>query len=282
MLAQARAERDRAAAALEQARDTSKRREQLNEAGLLSREELESSRTAVVTAASTLRAAEAAVAQAAHQVDVARARLQSPARSGGRAIDVRSPVPGVVLKRMHESEAVVAAGEPLIEIGDPSRIEIVSDLLSTDAVRVKPGSAARIEDWGGGTPLEARVRLVEPSGFMKVSALGVEEQRVNVILDLVDAAAARALGDGYRVEVRIVMWESDDVLTVPTGSLFRRGDQWAVFVVAGNRAELRSVELGHRNSDAGEIVKGLEPGDQVVLHPPDTLEDGARVRRRES
>jgi HlyD family secretion protein len=278
----AQAERDRMAAALELSRDLLRRRERLVEAGVISHEELESARSAVKTGDSALRAADAAVGQARSQLQLAQARLQTPASSGGRVIDLRAPVDGVVLKRVHESEAVVPTGEPLIEIGDPSRIEVVSDLLSTDAVRVSPGQDVRIEQWGGGHPLQGRVRRVEPSGFMKVSALGVEEQRVNVIIDFADPdAAGRALGDGYRVEVRVVIWNGDDVLTVPVGSLFRRGDGWATFVVDGGIARLREVELGHRNSEFAEILKGLEAGDTVVLHPPDTLADGMPVGARQ-
>jgi HlyD family secretion protein len=174
----------------------------------------------------------------------------------------------------------VPAGEALLDIGDPGRIEVVSDLLSTDAVQVSPGMPVKIEQWGGRHPIDARVRRVEPSGFMKISALGVEEQRVNVIIDFGDTAAGRALGDGYRVEVRVVLWQADDVVTVPVGALFRRGQGWAVFAVEGDYARLREVELGHRSSEAGEIVKGLQTGESVVLHPPDTLTDGARVSKR--
>jgi HlyD family secretion protein len=281
-LLQSQAERDRAAANLVRARDVLRRRDQLVEAGAVSREDFEAARVDVQTSEGALRAAEAAVTQARHQVDLAQARLQSPASSGTRTIELRAPVDGVVLKRVHESEAVVPAGEPLIEIGDPAQIEVVSDLLSTDAVRVKPGDAVRIEQWGGGHALDARVRRVEPSGFMKVSALGVEEQRVNVIIDFADTAiAGRALGDGYRVEVRIVEWRADDVVTAPVGALFRRADAWATFVVEGGVATLRPIAIGHRNDEIAEIVKGLEPGDELVLHPPDTLTDGARVTRRE-
>jgi HlyD family secretion protein len=176
----------------------------------------------------------------------------------------------------------VPAGEPLVEIGEPSRIEVVSDLLSTDAVRVSPGQPVRIVQWGGGHTIDAKVRRVEPSGFMKVSALGVEEQRVNVIIDFLDpATAGQALGDGYRVEVQIITWQGNDVVTAPVGSLFRSGDGWAVFVATGSRAERRTVELGHRNDEVGEILKGLQPGDTVVLHPPDTLTGGARITARE-
>jgi HlyD family secretion protein len=281
-LSQAQAERDRVAASLELSRDLLRRREQLVEAGAISREDLESARSAVKTGEGALRAADAAVAQARSQLQLALARLQAPPSRGGRTIELRAPVDGVVLRRAHESEAVVPAGEPLIEIGDPSRIEVVSDLLSTDAVRVSPGQEVRIEQWGGGHALKGQVRRVEPSGFMKVSALGVEEQRVNVIIDFADPdSAGRALGDGFRVEVRVVTWRGDDVLSVPVGSLFRRGQGWATFIVRDGIAHLREVELGNRNSEFAEIVKGLEAGDTVVLHPPDTLTDGMRVRGRQ-
>jgi HlyD family secretion protein len=281
-LVQAQAERERAAATLANARDLLRRRENLIEAGAISREDLESARTSVQTADSAVRAATAVVDQAGHQLELARARLLAGGTGGGRAVDLRAPVSGVVLKRHHESEAVVPPGEPLVEIGDPARIEVVSDLLSTDAVRVSPGQPVHIVQWGGGHALDATVRRVEPSGFMKVSALGVEEQRVNVIIDFADpATAGRALGDGYRVEVQIVTWQGQDVVTAPVGSLFRAGDGWATFVVVDNQARRRTVELGHRNDEFGEIVTGLQPGDTVVLHPPDTLTDGARVTARQ-
>ena len=186
----------------------------------------------------------------------------------------------MVLKRLRESASVVPVGEPLLEIGDPRGLEIVSDLLSTDAVRVKRGDAVLIEQWGGSHPLAGRVRRVEPSGFMKVSALGVEEQRVNVLVDFVDednAQQAAGLGDGYRVEVRIVVWKDDASLKVPVGSLFRRGEDWAAFIIENNRARLRAVQIGQRNDRDGQVLKGLSEGQRVALHPPDTLEDGARV-----
>jgi len=175
----------------------------------------------------------------------------------------------------------VPVGDTLLEIGDPGSLEIVADLLSTDAVRISAGDSVRIEQWGGTTPLDGRVRRIEPSGFMKVSALGVEEQRVNVIVDLVDPpAAARHLGDGFRVEVRVVIWREQTVVKVPTGSLFRRGDGWAVFRVDADRARLQTVELGQRNDREGQIVTGLSEGQTVILHPPDTLTDGVRVKVR--
>jgi HlyD family secretion protein len=208
--------------------------------------------------------------------------LQAPG-STNAAVEIRAPVDGVVLKRFRESSTVVAPGEPLLEIGDPDQIEIVADLLSTDAVRVPPGAAVLIEQWGGGHALSGRVRRVEPSGFMKVSALGVEEQRVNVIIDFDDpAAASRALGDGYRVEVRIVIWQDANALMAPSGCLFRQGDAWAVFVVDEGVARLQPVELGRRNQSAGQILGGVSAGQTLILHPPDTLTDGMRVTVRGS
>jgi HlyD family secretion protein len=280
MVGQARADRDRAAATLDQARKSLRRLESLVEAGAIAREDLETAQTEAKTADSTLRAAEAAVSRAEQELRLALARLERP-RAPGRVVNVAAPVNGVVLKRLRESETVVPIGEPLLEIGDPRRLEVVADLLSTDAVRVSQGGEVSIEQWGGGQPLRARVRRVEPSGFTKVSALGVEEQRVNVIIDFAEpAAAVRGLGDSYRVEVRIVVWQEEDVVKVPVGSLFRRGNDWAVFVVNDNRVRLQVVELGQRNNDEGQILRGLEAGQAVVLHPPDTLTDGARVAER--
>jgi HlyD family secretion protein len=279
---EAQAERDRAATALQQARASRQRQEALAEAGAVSREGVESAQMAERAAESALRAAEAASARAQSELQLAQARLQSPS-TRGRTHDVVAPVNGVVLKRLRESESVVAAGEPLLEIGDPQRLEVVADLLSTDAVRVKPGGPVSIEQWGGATPLAGTVRRVEPSGFMKVSALGVEEQRVNVVIDVAEPAdAERTLGDAYRVEVRVVVWQAEDVVKVPVGSLFRRGEGWAVFVVDGGRARLRVVTLGQRNGEEGQILDGVEPGQTVVLHPPDTLTDGMRVTARTS
>jgi HlyD family secretion protein len=277
---QAQAERERAAAALTRARSSLRRQEALLEAGAISRDDVEVAQTTLRSAEEGLRAAEFMVTRAEQELQVARARL-TPSAAGGGTVTVVAPVDGVVLKRLRESESVVPVGDALLEIGDPASLEIVADLLSTDAVRVSPGDTVLIEQWGGTHPLEARVRRVEPSGFMKVSALGVEEQRVNVIVDLADtAAAARRLGDGYRVEVRVVVWREDETLTAPIGSLFRRGDEWAAFVIDGDRAALRAVQLGQRNDREAQVLEGLAEGQTVVLHPPDTLEDGARVAIR--
>jgi HlyD family secretion protein len=278
---QARAERQRAATALERARSTLRRQQELMKAGAISSDDLEAAETALASAEDALRAAEFTERRAESELQLARARLSAPGASG-RSVDVFSPVDGTVLKRLRESEGVVPVGEPLLEIGEPGRMEIVADLLSTDAVRVSPGAAVLIEQWGGGHTLHARVRRVEPSGFMKVSALGVEEQRVNVIIDFTNPAETSRLGDGYRVEVRIVLWQEDDVLKVPVGALFRQGDGWAVFVVEEGRVRRQMVQLGQRNENDGQITGGLEAGATIVLHPPDTLTDGARVTVSES
>jgi HlyD family secretion protein len=277
---QARAERQRAVTALDRARSTLRRQQELMKAGAISSDDLEGSETAVASAEDALRAAEFAERRAEGELQLARARLAAPSTSG-RAVDVIAPIDGTILKRLRESEGVVPVGEPLLEIGEPDRMEIVADLLSTDAVRVSPGADVLIEQWGGGHTLHGRVRRVEPSGFMKVSALGVEEQRVNVVIDFTDPAAAARLGDGYRVEVRIVLWKDDNVVKVPVGGLFRQGEGWAVFVVEEGRVRRQTVELGQRNENDGQITSGLDAGATIVLHPPDTLTDGARVTVRE-
>jgi HlyD family secretion protein len=279
---QAQAERQRSLAALERARSSEARQRALFDGGAIPRDTLEAAQTAVQTAEEAARAAGFALQGAEYQLQQARARLQATG-STNAAVEIRAPVDGVVLKRFRESSTVVAPGEPLLEIGDPDQIEIVADLLSTDAVRVPRGAAVQIEQWGGGHSLSGRVRRVEPSGFMKVSALGVEEQRVNVIIDFDDpAAAGRALGDGYRVEVRIVIWQDANALMAPVGCLFRQGDAWAVFVVDEGVARLQPVELGQRNQTAGQILGGVSAGQTLVLHPPDTLTDGMRVTVRGS
>ena len=198
--------------------------------------------------------------------------------SGGQdnpAVELRSPVDGVVLRRLRESEAVVPQGEPLVEVGDPSRIEVVADYLSTDAVRIRPGQRATVERWGGAV-LPATVRRVEPSGFTKVSALGVEEQRVNVIV-AVDGDMAQGLGDRYRVDVRVVVASRADVVRVPVGALVRNGDGWAVFAVERGRASWRPIAVGERNEQQAEVRAGLAEGAAVVAFPDRAIADGTRI-----
>lgn len=277
---QARAERARLVATRDRARSALQRQQALADAGAIAADTLDDVRTTARTADEALRSAEFAVSRAEYELQTARARLQAPGPSG-RSIEIRSPIDGVVLKRLRESTAVVPPGEPLLAIGDAGRLEIVADLLSTAAVRVSPGAAVLIEQWGGTEPLRGRVRLVEPSGFTKVSALGVEEQRVNVIVDFDDPATAAArLGDGYRVEVRIVTWHEENVLQLPVGALFRRGEDWAVFVVEDGKVRLQPVRIGQRNEEQAQVLDGIAAGRQVVLHPPDTLADGTRVAIR--
>jgi HlyD family secretion protein len=184
----------------------------------------------------------------------------------------------VILRRLRESESVVPAGEPLVEIGDPGDLEIVADLLSSDAVRIRPGARAFVQLNGSETAPTAVVRRIEPAGFTKISALGVEEQRVNVILDLMDAASEdTVLGDAYRVEVRIVVSEAADVLKVPTAALFRDGDRWAVYAVRNGRARTTPLEIGQQTDREAEIVHGLAEGTHVIVHPADAVTDGSRV-----
>ena len=277
----AQAEEQRARAALAQLQREVARLRELARNRVVSAQELEVKEAEARTAEESANAAAFAVRAAASEVRRASARLNPSSADPGRVVTVTAPIAGVVLKRMRESESVVPAGDPLLEIGNPIELEIVADLLSTDAVRVRPGARAMIEEWGGQQALDARVRRVEPAGFTKISALGVEEQRVNVILDFADPEDAwAALGDAYRVEVRIVEWEAHDVQKVPTSALFREGSEWAVYVVENSRARRTIVKLGHQTGQEAEVSGGLSDGDRVVLHPGDTLTDGARIRVR--
>ena len=290
-LEQTRADRDRARAELEFAEAEVERFRRLAAERIVSDEELEAAELAARSRGEALEAADYAAQTARHQLEVARARLLDGSASGGNPhpvaagapISLRSPVDGVILRRLRESEAVVPAGEPLLEVGQPEELEIVADFLSADAVRIRPAARVLIEEWGGDRALQGVVRRVEPSGFMKVSALGVEEQRVNVVVDFVDSPEARrGLADGFRVELRIVLWEGEEVLQVPTGSLFRAGDEWAVFAVENGRTRLRVVDVGRQGGLVAEVLGGLEEGDRVLLHPGDSIAEGLRVGPRES
>ena len=272
-LREARAAVEPARAAREQARRDAERARTLAAAGAIAARDVESATLRAREAESALTAAQARASQAAAAVTRARAALMPSA--GGGAEVVRAPVGGRVLRVLEESERVVPAGTPLLQIGDPNDLEIVVDLRSDDAVRVRPGAPMLLDGWGGPEPLQASVRTVEPAAFTEVSALGVEEQRVNVIGGF--AQSPPQLGDGYRVTVRIVVWESPSVLRVPTGALFRDGAGWAVFVVADGRATRRTVQVGQRASELAEVVDGLAEGELVVLHPSDRIGDGVRV-----
>jgi HlyD family secretion protein len=237
---------------------------------------------------------QAALASAKAQIDVRRgmraslaARLIDPtstpaATNVACCVQMRAPVTGRILKIMQDSEAVVQAGAPLVDIGDPLDLEVVADLLSTDAVQIDVGSPVRIDGWGG-QPVRGRVTRVDPAGFLKVSALGIEEQRVRVTIDFVDDREAWArLGHDYRVTVHVTVWKSEGTLTVPVGALFRKGDSWAVFAVRDGRAHTSLVEIGHRNSRVAEVLSGLAAGERVVLHPSDRVKDGTAAAERET
>jgi HlyD family secretion protein len=279
----ARAEAERAKAALDLARQELARERDLDRSGLTTRQALEIDEAEVRAAEEALKGATFAMAASSAEIERLEARLR-PDRldANGPLHSLTSPVSGVVLRRLRESASFVPAGEPLIEVGDPQDLEMVADLLSTDAVQVRQGAVFRLEQWGGSSILTGRVRRVEPSGFMKISALGVEEQRVNVVMDFDDPTAASAsLGDGFRGEVRIVIWESADEVQAPISALFRHGESWAVYVIAGDVVLRTKVETDRRNAQTARITSGLKPGDRVVAHPPDTLTDGVRIRIRQ-
>jgi HlyD family secretion protein len=245
---------------------------------IVSQDALDAANTNESIAAKDLAAARFRSEAAKYEVQVARAALNAYDERGvPREIVVRSPVCGRVLQVLHESESVVTAGTPLVTIGDCGDLEAVADFLTADAVKIRPGARALIERWGGPNALEARVRLIEPAAFTKVSALGVEEQRVNVVADFVDPP--RVLGDQYRVDMRVIAW--DGVATkVPATAVFTSGGGSKIFAISGGRARLRPVSIGHAGETEVEIVSGLEPGDEVILHPSDQVRDGVRVRAR--
>jgi HlyD family secretion protein len=261
------------------------RMESLSERGVVSREELDRARMERLAADAALRAAEHAVDVARYELEAARAALlhSVAGADGGSAerVPVRSPIDGRVLEVRRECEGPVSQGEVLLAVGDPSRLEVEVDLLSADAVRVQQGTRVLFERWGGEGPLEGVVRTVEPVGFTKISALGVEEQRVLVIADFTSPPQRwQRLGDGYRVDARFVLWERDDVLQVPASSLFRHEEGWALFLAEEGRARLRPVQVGQRTGLRAQIIGGLAAGDKVINHPNDEVTDGVRVAQR--
>ncbi|MCK9368317.1 MAG: efflux RND transporter periplasmic adaptor subunit [Metallibacterium scheffleri] len=256
----------------------------LFDTGQISRTQYDRAASDADRAGAALQSARAAIEVAAYERQAAQTALRYAAGERGAAerIKVASPVSGVVLDIQREDEGVVTAGQPVLSVGDPRSLEIVIDVLSADAVRIRPGMAVWLERWGGSEALEARVRTVDPTAFTKVSALGVEEQRVRVVSDLLTPAERwPLLGDAYRVEARFVLWESADALRVPHSSLFRAGEQWAVFAAQDRRAARRLVKLGHHGVLFAEILDGLAEGETIVTYPDDRLADGARVEVRE-
>lgn len=278
---QREAEVERAKAALELARNDFRRAEKLTKVNAVARQQWDTARTSVEMREQELSSARFALRAAEFDVEQARATLQQVSTSGIEGAPVLhfiAPIDGFVLNIYEESARLVAAGTPIMEIGDPRDLEAEIELLSSDAVAVSPGAEVSIEHWGGGTPIRGRVTLVEPGGFMKISALGVEEQRVRVRVAFVDPLPLEKLGDRYRVEARIVTWHGEDVLQIPTGALFRRGNAWMTFVVEEGRAHLRRVEIAHNNGIAAEVRSGLTQTDSVIVYPPDSVTEGIAVR----
>lgn len=275
-IAQARAARDLA-------RQDQRRLEALFNRGFATRAALDRANASVSSSSAAYSEAVRATEAARFERDAARANLVTPNSQNRRssALAVRSPTSGTVMRVPRESEATVAAGTPLVEIGDPRDLEIVTDLLSADAVRLPPGAPVRIDNWGGATPLNGRVQRIEPFGFTKISALGVEEQRVNVIIDITDPPEKWAkLGHGYRVIIRAVEWESTNALQLPVSALFRDKGKWAVFAVENGRAQLVPVKVGRMNDERAELLGGLQKGATVILHPSEKITDDARVEAR--
>lgn len=279
----AAAEVTRAEARLAYATSDLARANALIKTNVIPRADFERTQLAHATATAELATAKANVQAKQSDLDAARALLIDPTAISTRqlrrtGIPIVAPVSGRVLRVLHESESVVAAGSPILEVGDPTDVEIVADFISEDAVKIQGGDNAIITDWGGAKNLHALVRRVEPSGFTKISALGVEEQRVNVLLDFTESANDIApITDGFRVIVHVIVWHRPDVLRVPITAMFRHGNGWAVFVVRDGRAMLVPIDVGMTSDEMGQVLKGLGPDDRVVLHPSDRVEDGTPV-----
>ncbi len=287
-VAAAEAQRERAAAAAQTFAAEFERLRQLRDTGAISAQEFDAAEMRATTAQQEERAAAFALQVARFEVEQARAVLTRGNPAGEREagtmepLTVFSPVDGRILRVYQESARVVPAGFALLEVGDPTDLEARIEVLSRDGVAIRPGARVMIEHWGGPRPLEARVRWVEPSAFTKISALGVEEQRVYVVADFVSPIEDRpTLGDNYRVEGRIVVWEADDVLRAPAGALFQRGGEWQAFVLKDGRAQRRTLTVGRSNGLETEIVDGLVEGERVIVYPGDSVSDGVRVREIE-
>jgi HlyD family secretion protein len=280
---QTRAHVDRARASLEFSKKEAAQVRALAQSGSLAQAALDRALLDERASAADLASAEFAARVADHEQEMARATLGRFDRARSdveEQFEIPSPVAGRVLRVIQESEGVVQLGTPLVEVGDPSALEVVVDVLTSDAVNIPRGAPVSIEQWGG-APLKGHVRLIEPSAFTRLSALGVEEQRVNAIVDL-DEPYARwsALGDGYRVEARIVTWRGDAVLKVPSSALFRHDGKWAVFLIRDGIANVRTVQVGRRSGMEAQVEKGLERGDRIVVHPSDRVADGVPVEAR--
>lgn len=278
---QARAAVARAEAAKELADQMFERQQALAERGGVSQQALDQARFEARARTEELTSARFGVRVADYEVRMARAALGGVDSEAEEGMEVPAPVGGRVLRVVHESEGVVQAGAPLVEIGDPGALEIAVDVLTADAINIQPGAFVALERWGGDKSLEGHVQRIEPSAFTKISALGVEEQRVNVVIDIdSEREQWEALGDGYRVEARIRVWREDDALSIPSSALFRNESGWAVYRVSGETVALTTVEVGRRNGLRAQILDGLEENDRVVVHPSDQVVDGVDVRVR--
>ncbi len=269
-----------ASAELTLARKELARTKTLRDKGAVSGREYDAAESRVDVLVNQVESAKFGLKVAEFELAQARAALvQADSPEDATPIAIKAPVSGAVLNVYEENARAATAGLPIMEVGDPADLEMEIELLSSDAVNVRPGADVAIEQWGGGEALRGKVTVIEPGGFTKISALGVEEQRVKVRADFVELPAG-VLGDRYRVEARIVTWSEGDVLRVPVGALFRKGNEWKTFVIAGDVSELRSVEIGKNDGEMAEVVSGLEEGERVVLHPPDAVADGKRVEVR--
>jgi HlyD family secretion protein len=283
MLASSSMRIEQARAARDLAIQQQGRIEALFNRGFATRAALDSANALVSSANAAYSEVTRATEAARFDRDAGRANLVTPnsPRGRSRTLDVRSPTSGTVMRLPRESETTVAAGTPLVEVGDPRKLEVVTELLSADAVRLRPGARVLIDNWGGATPLNGRVQRIEPFGFTKISALGVEEQRVNVIIDITDPPEKwTKLGHGYRVIIRAVEWESANTLQLPVSALFREKGKWAVFAVENGRASLVPVTIGRMNDEQAELLGGLRKGATVILHPSEKISDDARVKAR--
>ena len=280
----AEAEVERAREALSLAEKERVRTAELKKKGAVSLKESDTADAHAAMSGRELRAAEFALEVAGFeraQADAVLMQTQAPGDSTAKPIEILAPVNGYVLNVAEESARTVSPGTPIMEVGDPADLEAEIELLSSDAVGVRPGAEVSIEQWGGAKPLRGTVTLIELGGFTKISALGVEEQRVKVRVNFTDPIPPEhPLGDRFRVEARIVTWKNDRVLQVPTGALFRRGGDWMAFLFDGGKARVVKVEIAHNNGIAAEVVSGLSEGGRVLLHPPDTVADGAAVKPR--
>jgi len=268
----------RAAEELAQAKREAKRIERLVKDGFMSVQAAEQARNAETKVANEAEAARFRAKSAAADVQMAKSGLVAGGDNSNTLFSVRSPVAGRILRIVDPSERVVAAGTPLLTVGDLSKLEVVIELLSSEAVKVKPGMAVIIEGWGGSETLAAKVQRIEPYAFTKVSALGVEEKRTNVVAEFVDPPMA--LGDGYRVNTRIVVWAANAVNKVPSSAVFRCAEGWCTFVVENGRAKRRDIKIGQRNVNEAEVLAGLTPEETVIRHPANAIEDGARVESK--